>query len=585
MKRCPQCNRVETDEALKFCRVDGATLVIESPATDQEVETAKFGFGRARSETTTDILSQTTDADKNRATTPTTVLTSQASPSTTSQLSIWKRRKAAILIVVIVTAVAAATSAVLVNSYRSRTSSSTAIQSIAVMPFVNESGNPDMEYLSDGLTESIIYRLSQLPNLTVSPRSSVFHYKGQESDPLKVGNELGVMAVLTGRITQHTDQITISTELTDVRNHKLLWGEQYERKMSELLATQREIASEIAERLRVRISGEAERLANKHYTESNEAYQSYLKGRYYWNKRTQDGYSKAIDYFKTAVDNDPSFALAYTGLADCYNILSSYGLSSPKESFPLGKEAATKALELDPNLAEAHTSMAYEKYQFEWDWAGGEREFKRAIELNPNYPTAHHWYGLELANMGRLDEAFRELKRAQELDPLSLVVNASTGWALYEARHYDEAIAEFQKALDMDPNFARAHWGIAEPYELKGDYDKAIAELQRARQLDDTSPSILALLADANARAGRRAEALTILHELDQRKKLRYVDSYYVAQVYAALDDKEQALRSLEDAYNERSSLLIWLKLGPKFDSVRSDARYNDLIRRIGLQP
>jgi len=581
MKRCPQCNRVETDDALAFCRADGTALVSNS-SSGIEMKAAAPASATISSEIETSILPDKTDTNIDRDTARTTVLPPQAGSAT----GLLTKSKTArnILIAVGAVMVVAVAIALLSSLYISRRNSA-AIQTVAVMPFVNESGNADTEYLSDGLTESIIYRLSQLPNLTVSPRSSVFHYKGKESDPLKVGNELGVAAVLTGRITQRSDQITISTELTDVRNHKLLWGEQYERKMSELLATQREIASEIADKLRVRISGEDQSLANKHYTESNEAYQSYLKGRYYWNKRTQDGYSKAIEHFQSAIEKDPSFALAYAGLADCYNILSSYGLSSPKETFPLGKAAATKALELDQNLAEAHTSMAYEKYQFEWDWAGAEREFKRAIELNPNYPTAHHWYGLELANMGRLDEAFRELKRAQELDPLSLVIIASTGWALYEARRYDEAIAEFQKALDMDQNFARAHWGIAEPYELKGNYDKAIAELQRARQLDDTSPSMLALLADANARAGRRAEALTILHELDQRKKLRYVDSYYVAQAYAALGDKEQALRSLAEAYNERSSLLIWLKLAPKFDGIRSDGRYIDLIRRLGLQP
>jgi tetratricopeptide (TPR) repeat protein len=324
-------------------------------------------------------------------------------------------------------------------------------------------------------------------------------------------------------------------------------------------------------------------LANKHYTESNEAYQSYLKGRYYWNKRTRDGYSKAIDDFKAAIDSDPSFALAYAGLADCYNILSSYGLSSPNESFPLGKAAAMKALELDSDLAEAHTAVAYQKYQYEWDWVGGEREFKRAIELNPNYATAHHWYGLELANQGRLEEAFAELKKAEELDPLSLAIIGSTGWTLYETRRYDEALAYFQKALDLDQSFPRAHWGIAEPYELKGNYDKAIAELQRSRQLDDIS-STLALLAGSYARAGRKAEAQSILAELNQQRKLKYVDAYRLAEIYAALGDKEQALRLLEEAYKERSSLLIWLKLEPKLDSLRSDPRYADLLHRIGLQ-
>lgn len=467
-------------------------------------------------------------------------------------------------------------------AYRHARDTEVVIDSIAVLPFENQSGDPDSDYLADGLTDSIIYRLSQLPNLKVSPRSSVFHHKGKGEDPITIGNELRVNAVLSGRITKHGDQITISTELTDVRYNKLLWGEQYDRKLSELLATQREIAREITEKLKVKISGEEQRLANKHYTENNDAYQSYLKGRFYWNKRTREGYSKAIEQFKEAIDQDPSFALAYTGLADCYNILSSYGLSSPNESFPLGKAAVTKALDLDPNLAEAHTSMAYIKYQYEWDWAGAEREFKRAIELNPNYPTAHHWYGLALANMGRLDEAFAELKRAQELDPLSVTIMASTGWSLYHVKRYDEAIAEFQKALDMDENFVRALWGIGEPYELKQDFQKSIASLEKAHQLDN-SPSVFALLAASYAQANRKAEARAILNELNQQMKLRYVDGYYVAEVYAALGEKEQALRSLEAAYHERSSLLIWLKFEPKFDDLRSDPRYIDLMRRVGL--
>ena len=576
MKRCPQCNRVESDEALKFCRADGATLVSDSASIGDEAGTAQLGSQTDASEVHTSILPHKTDAAISSASAPTTVPPAQQ--ARTTQLAKPKLRLFMIAAGVLVT-VAVAVGGYFYLSRRS----GAAIDSVAVLPFENGTGDPESDYLADGLTESIIYRLSQLPNLKVSPRASVFHYKGKESDPLKVGGQLGVAAVLSGRITQHGDQITISTELTDVRNNKLLWGEQYDRKMSELLATQREIANEIGDKLKVRISGEDQRLANKHYTESNEAYQSYLKGRYYWNKRTRDGYSKAIDNFKAAIDSDPSFALAYTGLADCYNILSSYGLSSPNESFPLGKSAAMKALELDPDLAEAHTSMAYEKYQYEWDWAGGEREFKRAIELNPKYPTAHHWYGLELANQGRLDEAFAELKKAAELDPLSLAIIGSTGWTLYESRRYDEALAYFQKALDLDQSFSRAHWGIAEPYELKGNYDKAIAELQRSRQIDDSS-STLALLAASYARAGRKAEAQSILAELNQQRKLKYVDGYRLAEIYAALGDKEQALGLLEDAYKERSSLLIWLKLEPKFDSVRSDPRYTDLLHRIGLQ-
>jgi TolB-like protein/Tfp pilus assembly protein PilF len=551
MKRCPTCRRTFEDETLQYCRVDGALLAEDSEAP-------------------TNLLRQPEQTQSTERLTKTTVR-AKARSSPAKYLLFG-------LIVVALVVIA------IVFAYRRVRVTDSSINSIAVLPFENQSRDPESEYLADGLTESIIYRLSQFPNLNVSPRSSVFHYKGKESDALKIGNELGVATVLSGRITQHGDQITISTELTDVRNHKLLWGEQYDRKLSELLATQREIAREIAERLKVKFSVADPRLVNKHYTESNDAYQSYLKGRYYWNKRTRDGYNKAIEHFKAAIDSDPTFALAYTGLADCYNILSSYGLSSPGESFPLGKEAVTRALELDDNLAEAHTSMAYLKYQFEWDWAGGEREFKRAIELNPNYSTAHHWYGLALANMGRWDEAFAELKRAHDLDPLSLVIMASTGWTFYKVGRYDESIAQFQKALEMDQNFGRAHWGIAEPYELKGDYEKAITELQRARQLEDSSLT-LALLTEAYARAGQRSESQRLLAELLQQRKSKYVDAYYLAGVYAAFGDREKALRTLEEAYTERSSNIVWLKSDAKFDGLRSDSRYVDLIRRIGLSP
>jgi TolB-like protein/Tfp pilus assembly protein PilF len=553
MKRCPTCRRTYAEDALQFCRVDGALLSDDSEAP-------------------TDLLRQ---PDSSQATERLTINTTAPARA--------RRSAARSKYLVLALIVAAVIAIVIVFAYRQLRVTDSAINSIAVLPFENQSRDPESDYLADGLTESIIYRLSQLPNLNVSPRSSVFHYKGKESDPLKAGQELGVATVLSGRITQHGDQITISTELTDVRNHKLLWGEQYDRKLSELLATQREIAREIAERLRVKISG-ADKLVNKHYTESNDAYQSYLKGRYYWNKRTRDGYSKAIEHFKAAIDKDGSFALAYAGLADCYNILGSYGLSPPNESFPLGRAAVARALELDDSLAEAHTSMAYLKYDYEWDWAGSEREFKRAIELNPNYATAHHWYGLALANMGRLDEAFAELKRAHDLDPLSLVIMASTGWTLYEAHRYDEAIVQFQKSLEMDQNFARAHWGIAEPYALKGDYDKAISEVQKARQLDD-STSTLALLAETYARAGRRSDSQRLLAELIQQRRLKYVDAYYLARIYAALGDKEKALQTLEEAYNERSSNIVWLKWEPKFDGLRSDSRYVDLIKRIGLSP
>src|SRR2546421_2965264 len=317
----------------------------------------------------------------------------------------------------------------LVLYMQSRRSNEVAIDSIAVLPFENRSTEPDADYLSDGLAESLIYRLSQLPNLKVSPTSLAFRYKGKEIDPIKVGNELGVSAVLLGRITQRGDNLTISAELVDVRNNKLLWGEQYDRKTSELLATQRDIAREIVEKLKLKVSVNEKGIA-KHYTESNEAYQLYLKGRFYYNKRAAEGMQKSLEYFQQAIEKDPTFALAYSGLADTYDLLGTPdagGMLRPNDAMPKAKAAALKALEIDESLAEPHVSLAHVKYYYDRDWPGAEREFKRAIELNPNYPQAHHWYAIFLLWSGRADESLREIRRAQELDPLSLPINMTVG--------------------------------------------------------------------------------------------------------------------------------------------------------------
>ena len=324
-----------------------------------------------------------------------------------------------------------------------------AIESIAVLPFQNRSTEADTEYLSDGLGESLIYRLSQLPNLKVSPTSSVLRYKGREIDPIKVGQELGVNAVLSGRIVQRGDNLTISAELVDVRYNKLLWGEQYERKMSELLQTQREIAREIVDKLKLRVSGEEKGLA-KHYTESNEAYQLYLKGRFYWNKRTPELIKKSIDYFNQALEKDPSFALAYAGLADCYVVPAN--ALPPREAMPKAKAAAMRALELDETLAEAHTSLARVLAVYDWNWPGAAKEFRRAIELNPRYAIAHQWYGGYLEVIGRHNETIAERKVAEELDPLSLIINFELGLTFYYARDYDQAIKQFRKTLELDPS-------------------------------------------------------------------------------------------------------------------------------------
>ncbi len=313
------------------------------------------------------------------------------------------------------------------------------IESIAVLPFANLSNDPKTEYLSDGITETLINSLSQLPNLAVMSRNTVFRYKGQATDPQKVGRDLHVRAILTGRLIQTGDELLISVNLEDVQNSRQLWGEQYNRKLSNLVSVQQEIAGDIYGRLRPRLAGEEKKLLAKRPTENVEAYQLYLQGLFYWNKWTQADFKKAADYFTQAVQKDPRYALSYAGLADTYSLLGDAGYLPPSEAWPKAKAAAMQALDIDDTLAEAHTSLGLVKEHFEWDWAGAEQEFKRAIELNPNSATAHHWFGAYLANMGRSEEGLGETKKAQELDPLSLIINTSLGWQLYVARHNDQA--------------------------------------------------------------------------------------------------------------------------------------------------
>jgi len=397
-----------------------------------------------------------------------------------------KQHKVAVAVIASLVLIAVGAGVIGMSAYLRARNSEVAIESIAVLPFVNQNHDPDSEYLSDGVTESIINSLTQLPSLKVMARSSVFRYKGKEADPMAAGKELGVRAVLTGRIMQRGDSLTISTELLDVRDNKQLWGEQYQRKVSDLLAVERDIAREITGNLRLKLSGPEQSRVVKHYTENPEAYQLYLKGRFYWNRRTEEGARKGIEYFQLAIDKDPTYALAYTGLADCYSILgTSYNVASlsPSEAIPKAKSAATKALEMDDTLAEAHTSLAYIRLNYDWDWAGAEREFKRAIELDPNYANAHHWYSHYLMAMSRPEESLAESKRALELDQLDLVMNIHLGWHYIYAHQYDLAIAQFRKTLEMDPNYGLTHWYLGQAYALKGMYAEAETELLKAKYL------------------------------------------------------------------------------------------------------
>src|SRR6266568_3202290 len=513
---------------------------------------------------------------------PTALGPSSATSSAEYLVSGIKQHKLAVIAALLVLIIGAAGLGIYLHARNTEVT----IGSIAVLPFVNQSHDPNSEYLSDGLTESIINSLTQLPNLKVSARSSVFRYKGKDDDPMAVGKELGVSAVLTGRIMQRSDSLTISTELLDVRENKQLWGEQYQRKVSDLLAVERDIAQEITGNLRVRLSGPEQSRVAKHYTENPEAYQLYLKGRFYWNRRTEDGSRKGIEYFQLAIEKDPTYALAYTGLADCYSVLgTSYNFASlsPSEAIPKAKAAVTKALELDDTLAEAHTSLAYIRLNYDWDWPGAEREFKRAIELNPNYDNAHHWYSHYLMAMGRTEESLRESNRALELDQLGPIMNVHLGWHYFYAHQYDLAIEQFRKTLEMDPNYGLTHWYLGQAYEQKAMYAEAETELRKAKDLLPENVIVEADIGHAYAVSGKRDEARKVIDELKELSRRRYVASYHIALIYTGLGDKDRAFEWLDNAYRERSDLLVYLKVEPRLDSLRSDQRFADLVRRVEL--
>ncbi|MDQ6651300.1 MAG: protein kinase, partial [Acidobacteriota bacterium] len=490
------------------------------------------------------------------------------------------RHKRAALAALLVVAGIAAVSWYYFHSQNSKV----AIHSIAVLPFTNVSKDTEMEYLSDGISESLINSLSQLPDVKVIARSSAFKYKGTEIDMKEVAKALGVEAILTGRVTQRGENLSISVELVNASDKTQMWGEQYDRKMSDLLAIQHEIAREIVEKLKLKVSGE-EKGPAKHYTESNEAYQLYLKGRFYWNKREKESNKKSIEYFNQAIEKDPSFALAYAGLADSY-LVPANPLPS-REKMVKAKAAAMRALELDETLAEAHASLGRVAARYAWDWTAAEKEFKRAIELNPRYATAHQWYGGYLETMGRLNEALAQRNLALELDPLSLVINFEAGLGLYYDRRYDQAIEQFQKTLELDPNFSPPQGFLLAAYEQKGMYDKAIAESKLAiSQKGSEWPMAMAALGRVYAVSGKKAEAQAVINQLKQPSPEEHVLPYAIALVYAGLGEKDQAFAWLEKAYEERAfAITQGLKRDPRWDSLRSDPRFQDLMRRVGLPP
>ncbi|HJS25039.1 MAG TPA: tetratricopeptide repeat protein [Pyrinomonadaceae bacterium] len=450
------------------------------------------------------------------------------------------------------------------------------IQSIAVLPFVDESSDPDAQYINDKIAESLINSLSKLPQLRVVPRSVVAGYKGKEVDPRKVGQELNVRAVVTGRMRRHGDIISIQADLIDLENVAQLWGQHYDHKLSDVLLVQDDISRDIFENLRLKLNVEEKKQL--------EAYGLYLKGRNAWNKRTGDALLQAIDYFNQAIAIDSNYGAAYAGLADCYNMLVVYGRLEPKEGFPKAKEAATKALEIDESSAEAHSSMAFIKFRWDWDRAATEREFQEAIRLKPGYAPAHQWYSSYLVAVERFDEAIAEAKRTEELEPLSFVASSHLGWIYYLSGQNDKAIEQCRKILELDPTSfpARRYLGLA--YEAKGMYPEAIAEFQKGVKLSG-SPLMHALLGHAYAASGQTAEAKQVLNDLQQLQAQRYVSPYTVAAIYAGLNDQAQAFKWLEKAVEERDIWLMNLKVDPVFAKLRSQREFTDILGRIRLRP
>ena len=463
------------------------------------------------------------------------------------------------------------------------------INSIAVMPFENKNSDADTDYLSHGLAESVIFRLTQIPDLRVSPTSSVMRYKGKETDVARIANELGVDAVMTGRMTKRGDNLNITVELVDARTNKSLWGEQYERKLSELLTTQREIVAEIVSKLHLKLSGESEQKLAKKYTDNNEAYQLYLQGRFHWNKRQIPEFEKAIVFFKQAIEKDPNYALAYSGLADTYALFPRFGDFKPREYLPQAKAAALKALDLDPNLAEAHVSLGKVLFDYEYDFTGAEKSYKRAIELDPNYATAHYWYALLLTASSRHDEAIREITKALELDPFSSAINRSS--VLPNAGRYDEALLQNKKLNELFPDEARFHRANANIYAAQVKYDKAVDEyLLGAKVAKDFKPENIAKLKEAYEQGGwdgfgRMRQEIRI-EELNARQAKDpngYVRAMIYAIAYALGKDKEKTIEYLNKAYDERENQLLNLKVDKTWDFVRDDPRFKELVRKVGI--
>ncbi len=573
IRRCLAKDKDERYQSIK-------EVAIELKELRRELETA------ADIDTTVPPLTRTATVANtdNRSTLSSTAAVSESIPPALTSAEFvaqgLKRHKLAVAIALVISLGALA----LFGYYLRAGKGEVAIDSIAVLPFQNKSSDADTDYLSDGLAESLIYRLSQLPKLKVSPTSSIMRYKGKDLDIAQIANELEVDAVMSGRVSQRGDDLTISVELVDARTKKIIWAEQYDRKMSDLLATQREIATTIAQKLELKLSGTDAKGITKRYTDSNEAYQLYMRGRFHFSKRTKDDIQRGIDSFQHAIKLDPNFALAYARIAESYVSMPAYPYLSPKEAIPQAKAAAKRALVIDPTLAEGHTFLAYSFAIYDWNWEEAEREFKRGIELDPNNSPAHFRYGqIYLAPMGRSDEAIAEIKKALEIEPLDLNMGGNLSWAYFSARRYDQSLEQGKKTYELDTNFVTARWNVSNAYIGKGMYAEAIAINEKALQTDPANQFVLHSMGYAYAKSGRRNDADEIIKRFKEIAKTQYVISYWVASIHAALGDKDKAFAELENAFSERDFYLHRLKVDAFWDPLRDDSRFKEMLKRLNL--
>lgn len=587
MRKCAKCGR-EYDDPMRFCLDDGSALLYgpaslssESPVTAILPDPTTSAGRQPASEDSRSSFDHTTVADAG----PREIFgelsggqNSSTGPGSKAPDKVGGRRTQL--------AVAGIVALVLIGGFlgfRYFGQNNKQIESIAVMPFVNESGNAEVEYLSDGMTETLIKSLSQIPNLSVKPRSSVFRYKGKDTDLQTIANQLNVQAILNGRFTQRGDQVTLSLELIDVAKDSVIWNEICNRRQIDLVSLQSEIAKDVSTNLKSKLTNVDEAKVVKTSTANPEAYQLYLRGRYQWNQRTGESLKQAVDYFNKAIEKDPGYALAYSGLAESYTLFGPNDVEPPRQAMPKAMAAALRAIELDDSLAEPHVALGIYYSNFAWNQPAAEVEFRRAIELNPNYATAHQQLGIEcLSAMGRFDEAVAEGRRAQELDPLSPIIGADLANILLRARRFDESIAELNRNLTLDGNFWVTYSLLGHAYYAKGQYKEAVAYYQKARELDD-NPFLKAMLIRALSKTGEHEEAVKLFSELQHESKSHYVQRSALAIAYAALGEQDNAFALLEDDFAERSSRPPGFSVSPIWDDLRDDPRFAELIRRVEI--